>query len=1514
MKEFLCRSFYPFLTSKFGFFFLLVCRSYYITGHRAFLDRYPDVLGKKRDSRIPLWEKAAQLNVAHQKLSDVEKRIERPWWTNEWVEGVEKGNLGDYPLICKVTRTHAEFPPDPYSKVIESDNGNNGTVVSFKKPKKFVTGKGTTYMRLAVTLCPLTYLIAPSMENKRGFELIGLFRPPTFTVLTFPSELDPFIIPFVWGYTKSHAINLNQSVSMHSDEENVKVRVDSFKSLSGLDTMRFDDRREDIKFLLSQDRAEIETVLERQDVLIPLKEALCVLDVWSRYNKNDSVTTTIDSVDSRKISKFDTLKVIIQDCFMYLLRGTLPLWQNVIITKRKSNLKKPMISAWLFTPTEKEQDSKESFNGFLDRLDEALRVKLELGLQGIISSDVDAKELFFDPITEDFAPLYNCAVPVGMSFSTILQRIRVHLGYKSCYYRSVEALTSDVGSIIDCCLLYNSPYSEIVAAASDVVENAKEILTNIARDHFHHFKSIRLNEGDDRPLIVLQPRPWYRNYCRKFGDHFINRDWLDRKSPDLQKSIDTGGETCAIGAEQVPFQVDDVVQYSRNLHSRFVAGHCSSLEYDQCLLPVIEHSIDLENNFSSEKEDWIEGQVVWTHAAFPKILTKEEKDSFQSSALLQCVGVKFQNCSDIFMLYWRPCFLFVDSCQSRSSCPGCSLMTSFIKLRADTDTGCVDHIGISQDVTQSILRYLWLLKRQCLNGMEFDKTDLREVEATLKAGYKSPTPKIGKSSLPSYANILGSMPQSVTIGVSPYGTRRINLKAKEDDEAVAALVYAGFTPRWIIPARGGTIDNDLLRTLEMILPLTKLSLEYVSIKLQGGFYRHIAALETDLIEAYVATVISHTFQVVTRKKSPITLRRLAYLVSFSKSYRPCLGMNFEEQAFVADMHRIRSLYGASLLALLDINRAQRVFGLSNSIPPKREEYVMNEKDKTLLEARQKLGFLVATLRNENSTVVSETKLPRIALTIKYTASKSNLMPLQAKIGDFFLKVNIVRAGRNFKVFRSGDSNCRIRNLRLNGLSFEPEYYKHNDELVRFLFPLDGRKGTCARCQAYNQSMATCRVLHKHSNLDFDWSTVFKDGTYFVDHLIKYLDPDTSNVEMEISSSNNSLELENATMNPETLPMQYTFVESIDDYERDPNEFFKSATNIATLMTEVLDAAKSFSAQPLRLSKEFIETSFPIDNSDGHYLYCIVCGLTGDVLCCDGCPNVVHRKCISLTTLPEGDWFCDECLLKTSTNVQPSSLKNDETRIHSCSIVGTQSSFPKSDDAIATTSDLKPQSTSICQYDVYGRVNFNETQIDRIFFQLENLRNARQAHKPKNTISAERTNEAVDGIGGVLTSSVEKVNDIAGDIESTNENSNECVKISTIEESKPCTSVNENGTSKRNRKLVELHSNTPIDECLIYPKKLRRTPSLIRSNINGSKVIDCEVELSRCQSTTSQSMTVEKQTLNDTLKGHGVEESLVGSEESSIVSTTIKSNGANPMPRQSTRQRISTRRLQDLTRK
>jgi len=45
--------------------------------------------------------------------------------------------------------------------------------------------------------------------------------------------------------------------------------------------------------------------------------------------------------------------------------------------------------------------------------------------------------------------------------------------------------------------------------------------------------------------------------------------------------------------------------------------------------------------------------------------------------------------------------------------------------------------------------------------------------------------------------------------------------------------------------------------------------------------------------------------------------------------------------------------------------------------------------------------------------------------------------------------------------------------------------------------------------------------------------------------------------------------------------------------------------------------------------------------------CCLCGMDGNLICCDGCPSAYHFRCVGLSKahLPEGEWYCPECAVE-----------------------------------------------------------------------------------------------------------------------------------------------------------------------------------------------------------------------------------------------------------------------------
>lgn len=181
------------------------------------------------------------------------------------------------------------------------------------------------------------------------------------------------------------------------------------------------------------------------------------------------------------------------------------------------------------------------------------------------------------------------------------------------------------------------------------------------------------------------------------------------------------------------------------------------------------------------------------------------------------------------------------------------------------------------------------------------------------------------------------------------------------------------------------------------------------------------------------------------------------------------------------------------------------------------------------------------------------------------------------------------------------------------------------------------------------------VVKAHSNEDYDLVEAVKNSgglNHLVCAMLKLAEPETV-----VSSPKRSHEIvpgENysAKANVVRSGENGDDAENPEDPEKAEDE--EKADSIEMLVRsqaalqqakEVLELAETYAESPDRLSDETIATTFPFDERDNSYVYCIICGVSGDLLVCDNtkCPNVMHPTCGCLTEVPEGDWFCGQCV-------------------------------------------------------------------------------------------------------------------------------------------------------------------------------------------------------------------------------------------------------------------------------
>ena len=153
------------------------------------------------------------------------------------------------------------------------------------------------------------------------------------------------------------------------------------------------------------------------------------------------------------------------------------------------------------------------------------------------------------------------------------------------------------------------------------------------------------------------------------------------------------------------------------------------------------------------------------------------------------------------------------------------------------------------------------------------------------------------------------------------------------------------------------------------------------------------------------------------------------------------------------------------------------------------------------------------------------------------------------------------------------------------------------------------------------------------------------------------DPDTNGQDDAAASTTGEEESKEHALTEEERAAQAAAAEE-EANEKRTLEAFKKAQLAVQMAKENLLAANAALDVPPALSKEFVRTWFPYDHGDGHYEICVVCGLGGDILCCETCPNVAHTNCAGLAKVPEGDWYCRDCV---ANGKSPSPSEKDDSK-------------------------------------------------------------------------------------------------------------------------------------------------------------------------------------------------------------------------------------------------------------
>lgn len=1289
--------------------------SYYPTGHRSFLERHPDTLAKKSRiaTRVPLWERPLSSSQ-----SDV-------WWDEDWLD-LSSPNWGRYPLLCRVERVHAEFPPDPFAKSTSKDSSQS-VQVTWKAPKDksaLIKARGSP-VRLAIGLRPVTPAVAPSWSDSGScIDLNKKPIPPFFSVVVFPSELPPFVVPFAWAYATAHSFSKGDKVSQPLAPGSSSLIVKDFETLgNGTGTMRLEDKREVacgvVKRLTSQGlHRSRERELSTWKEELSWTDAKSVLGVLSGFGESD----------------VDTAEEAAAIDIMDLVRSTLPLWDSVVAIPSKLNRQKHSFTPWELMRTKSKRSEAPPF--FTTTLDIGLRDKVDFIIETLLLEDESAF-LFDKPVSDDDAPSYSCAVPVGMSFSRIVARLALDKRTNSSFYRNVEAVQADIMSILENCLLYNSPDSAVVESAVRVVTRLRESISGVAQHHFRELAEARRIDLERRNHVFDRTKGDKHDKANHQRSFVIST----LKNP-FMASLERGWLMSPVS--WIP-QAGEKVLYSSSRHSRFLQHHYPSLDADQCAAMITN---------KEKPDDWVLVSVQWTCVAFPKSLAKASSDdatTFHTNSPLLGLFLKDETNETSDLVYWRPCLL---PGEAQTCACGLNPDETFIRCAGTSEKSEASNISDEARATMDTL--LSVLKFRCLRAELPSSIDPKLTKESARSGYKPAFRTSRLKTLPCFDKLfsIGSQAQADKPDEKEYpvaststpsragaGTRKKQRnpkynspeaeenpkQSKNNTDSQLRLSEAGFLPSWACAVDSGVVA-EARGKCATVIPFPELCLELVHQRLMSGHYRHLTAIENDIVESFVTTAVLAIKEVVQRKRSGVTMRKLARLLCSAKIGEEAQIGSEEDLSLLQRVLYIRDLHATALAASRHPAHVALVFGLVN-VPSVKVQPVPilaqeREQNPVRADARQRLENLLTAIGRDHAENIfpnmmwTHAELPTGKLRVvcggeRFTYTKQVKMVTQreASWNENLVKVKFICNKRPVPNDEDVDTEeaCLIPRAQLKSvvedcIHVHPHDFEESASISQFFFARPGLTEPCARCKAYKRSFLNCRVRKAHENKDFDWLSTFK-GTGGIDGLLQILHPNPALVNSLPSTFD-----DDEPSRPHTERLHTTIEEDTTE-EKDPSESVLEAADILKLANGIQSEAKKYSEAPAKLGEDFIRTSFPVDLSDGHYIYCIVCGMSGDLVCCDGCANVLHPKCIGEETeLGDGDWFCEECKQKGR---------------------GTKHDDRKLPGRLAKKNGKKQQTFSPVPDDTplpFGRNEFDEAILDNLTTRLEMLRSTRPENK------------------------------------------------------------------------------------------------------------------------------------------------------------------------------------------
>ena len=740
-------------------------------------------------------------------------------------------------------------------------------------------------------------------------------------------------------------------------------------------------------------------------------------------------------------------------------------------------------------------------------------------------------------------------------------------------------------------------------------------------------------------------------------------------------------------------QSGDQFFYNPTLHQKFIAYHENSLSKAQRKLPTFVNGIP---------NHWIFGNVLKVRYVLPEF-SEEAPFSFHESSPIVALHVRFDiDTSKIYLIHWRPCHLGIRSVFEQEQCKeinkhdtcmcGLNFTKSFIHpMWIQDHRSPFNGANVSYDRTinpsleKRILKCLEILRTKCLSDIAPDFIDAQAVIENIVSRPKSHSTILLDN--PKEADILSAM------CFTPFHEKTQNLLSPGMClDTIFKRIQNGYYRH-----KNAIIDDIYSTFTNCALNIMKNRTDKIISELEIGLEdekRNLVRPMNEFAQQSMPLASSSNpvvFPKAQAQNVPLD-KKITQKAIRRKSAQKLAAKDIEIKDRI---ERLWKLFSMVLLSVESTDDLEILLAIRE--PPfkpdtSREEKIKNYVRVTsrLLEAISKDSVNyhpVITGTNPNPTV-------KVKIAVQNTTDFTEPILIEPNVyeGDETLVKSLfgTKFRRNACV-RCCSTNrdtlyCRIRKGHSNP-DFDLIQFSNRggiEELLRTLkshtphhqtddsqigIQKDNAMSTSERdahlstettknCEgdltAPNDKISTTYIETGDGSKDNSAKEIIseKENTQASTNSDKESDPlitnpqntDIPRVEMQdVVSIPNENEMLPVGSPGERIENDVNSEKSVLSFQdKSPEQIFKMAEYAVLLAEMGVTVSKSEMNSPVELSEKFIRETFPIDENDGHYEFCIICGVGGDVLCCEGCPSVAHKSCVDLDNVPEGDWFCSYC--------------------------------------------------------------------------------------------------------------------------------------------------------------------------------------------------------------------------------------------------------------------------------